>query len=89
MHKAHSNSLQAHYEERENLSKRCNIILKFFQFFSEQEFTDRQVQKQLGFAERNQVQPRITELVGSSYLVETGKVKCDVTGKQVRTVKAL
>jgi len=49
-------------------------------------WTDRGVMAQLGFAERNQVQPRITELIKAGSLQETGSVKCEITGKKVRLV---
>lgn len=49
--------------------------------------TDRQIQRKLGFAEKNHVSPNITRLVQRNVLQESGKVRCDVTGKLVRTLK--
>ena len=82
----HQNSLQAYYEESPNLSKRQSDILKFFQSNPNSSFTDRQVQARMGFHERNQVQPRITELIKIGKLWEVGKTKCPLTEKMVRTV---
>ena len=82
----HENSINCYYQERPKLSKRAKHI---HNFFCEKQglYTDRQVQKEMNYAERNMVQPRITELIQFGYLEEAGKVKCEVTGKMVRMVK--
>ena len=82
----HQNSLQAYSEEAQHLNKRQQAILEFFQLNPDSSYTDRQVQALMGFIERNQVQPRITELIKLGKLWEVGRTKCPLTDKMVRTV---
>jgi predicted transcriptional regulator len=86
MKQVHENSINCYYQERPKLSKRAKHI---HNFFCEKQglYTDRQVQVEMGFLEPNNVRPRITELIKSGLLEEVGKVKCNVTGKNVRIVK--
>jgi predicted transcriptional regulator len=81
----HGNSLKAYCEENIKLSKRESVILDWM-FDKSGSFTDREIQIKMGFAERNQVQPRITELIKKNLLFEVGKTKCKLTGKTVRLV---
>jgi|TARA_R100000482_G_scaffold124940_1_gene80162 hypothetical protein len=83
----HNNSIKTYYEDLTKLNKREKVIFEFFCDNSEIMFTDRQVQQKLGFAERNMVQPRVTELIGKGLLEEAGKTKCQITGKTVRLVR--
>jgi hypothetical protein len=48
--------------------------------------TDRQIQDTLHVAEKSNIQPEVTRLRQKGVLKESGKVKCPVTGKTVRTV---
>ena len=82
----HDNSIRTYYEEKLKLNKREKLIYDFLYKHSDCMFTDREIQKQLGLAERNMVQPRITELIGKGMLTECGATKCSTTGKKVRMV---
>ena len=84
----HQNSLDAYREGRAHLSKRAHLILDFLRG-TEHPVTDRQVQHSLKFDERGQVQPRISELVAFGLVEEVDKIKCTVTGKSVRRVRAV
>lgn len=85
-HRMHENSTAAYSEELPRISKRAIRILGFLMIMGN-EYTDRQVQRLLGFENRSDVQPRISELKEAGLVVETGKTKCDVTGKTVRLVR--
>ena len=82
----HNNSIKTYYETLTKLNKREKIIYNFFCENCDLMFTDRQVQQKLGFAERNMVQPRVTELIAKGLLIEAGRTKCQTTGKTVRLV---
>lgn len=84
----HDNSLQAYSEEGPNLTKRQRTILDFMRAHPTPR-TDREIQAAMGFAERGQVQPRITELIAVGLVEECGKTTCYLTRKTVRTVKAV
>lgn len=81
----HHNSIKAYYEEIEKLSNRAKAIYNWIVEHG-QSYTDREIQIRMGFAERNMVQPRITELIERGLLYECGKTKCAMTGKTVRLV---
>jgi hypothetical protein len=49
--------------------------------------TDREIAERMGFADLNQVRPRISEMINLGFLRECGKVKDSVTGKTVRIVE--
>lgn len=84
----HYNSLSAYYNGIPKLSKRESVI---HQFFLETGgcYTDREVMKELGFIETNQVRPRITELIKKNLLRQVGSKKCETTGQKVRLVTGL
>ena len=84
--KMHQNSINTYYEEIDNLSDRQKKILEFFKENPDACYTDREVQMYLGYRERNQVQPRISELIKINKLWEVGKRQCKITGKTVRLV---
>jgi hypothetical protein len=84
----HPNSKQAYKEEKTKLGKRAQMIYDFLTNI-EKPMTDRQVQIALGFPEPNNVRPRITELMDEGLVFECGKVKCEITNKQVRLVSGM
>lgn len=51
--------------------------------------TDRQIQRKLGFAEKNHVSPNITRLVQRGALAESGTTRCEITKKRVRTLQVV
>lgn len=51
--------------------------------------TDRQVMQALGFTDMNACRPRVSELIEQFWVIETGTVQCEVTGRKVRVCKAL
>ena len=81
----HNNSIKTYYEEKRKLGKRATEIFVFM-LGTDGCLTDRQIQLALGYAERNSVQPRITELIKSGHLYEVGRTKCQMTNKMVRLV---
>ena len=83
----HNNSYNAYTEEQPKLNKRAVSILEYMRR-TQTSMTDRQIQAGMGFAERNMVQPRISELIKMGCLFEVGKVKCALTNKSVRLVSA-
>lgn len=83
----HNNSYNAYTEEQPKLNKRAVSILEYMRDVRAS-LTDRQIQTGMGYAERNMVQPRISELIKMGCLFEVGKVKCSLTNKSVRLVSA-
>tara|TARA_B100000519_G_C13891857_1_gene273258 strand:- start:72 stop:338 length:267 start_codon:yes stop_codon:yes gene_type:complete len=81
----HNNSIRTYYEDKTKIGKRAKAIYEFF-CKTDGMFTDREVQKMMGFPERNMVQPRITELIQKGMLFEVGATKCSITNKKVRLV---
>lgn len=53
---------------------------------SGEEMTDRQIIGMLNVTDVNNVRPEITRLKQKGVLRESGKIKCPITGKTVRTV---
>ena len=84
----HENSLQTWDEEEGRLSKRAEKILAYCRDWDWLK-TDREIQAGLGYAERGMVQPRLSDLIKAGFATECGRKKCDVTGKQVRLVRAV
>jgi hypothetical protein len=80
----HHNSLSAYWEERPNLSRRAQEILKHVWLYGPR--TDREIMSDLGYIEPNCVRPRVTELIRDGLLCESGERVCEVTGKTVRVV---
>ena len=87
MNGIHENSVLAYHEGREELfSKRQRKVLEVLRA-SRDPLTDREIMIRLGFAEPNQVRPRINELLGAGVLTGTDSIRCPITGKTVRRVK--
>jgi hypothetical protein len=80
----HANSIQAHHEQRQILSRRALLVVAWFELNGPA--TDRQAMHGLGFKEPNAGRPRITEAVQSGQLIELRSVRCPETGKTVRVV---
>lgn len=85
-HHIHQHSREAYYAERDKLGKRAQMIRDWI--VAHGPATDRDVMRWLGFSEPGAVRPRITELIGIGALEECGSIKCGVTGKTVRLVRA-
>ena len=85
--RVHENSRKAYHEELPIFSARELAIMDVFRESGGFSMTDRTVMQRMGFTDKNSVSPRITALINEhKVLVETGKVKCPVTGKTVRVV---
>ncbi len=84
----HINSISTYYEEKKNLNKRAKHIYNYLCSKKNEPLTDRDVQRDLGYAEPNNVRPRITELIKIGLVEEVGKKKCSLTGKRVRLIEA-
>lgn len=83
----HQNSLFAFAEQKTKLSGRAMDILAAIKKIPP--VTDRQIMSIMGFGEPNAVRPRLTELIQMGLVEECGSVRCKVTGKTVRVVKAI
>ncbi len=86
----HNNSSESLLGERENgrIGRRAEAVLLTLRSFNSPP-TDREIAAKLGFSDLNAVRPRITELIALGLVVEMGSVSCEVTGKTVRTTRAL
>lgn len=80
----HANSIKAYQELTPN--KRASRIYEKYTGTGKA-MTDREIAKSLGFADLNQVRPRISEMIDLGFLRECGKVKDSDTGKTVRIVE--
>jgi len=78
----HPNSLAAFRSETLRFNQREQHILDAFKNLGI--CTDRAIAAALGFNEMNAVRPRITELINSGILEESGTTICPVTKKRVR-----
>lgn len=87
---AHAHSAASLAEERAagRISARAATVLDALRGFPHPA-TDRQLAEALGFADLNAVRPRITELLALGLIAEMPGVRCEVTGKTVRTTRAL
>jgi hypothetical protein len=87
MSNIHANSRQS-YVENEITGKGASHRQRVIDLLTEtgEAMTDRQIQTLLGVAEKSNIQPEVTRLKQMGTLRESGKVKCPVTGKAVRTV---
>lgn len=83
----HENSLRSYAEIRSQLKGRRLEILLFMESKAKA-MTDREIMVGLGKSDMNAVRPRITELVKLSLLRECNAVRCEKTGKRVRTTCA-
>ena len=84
----HQNSILSYHENEDTgkgHSHRRDIVKLLTR--TGQSMTDRQIQTELGVIEKSNIQPEVTRLRQAGIIVETGKVKCPVTGKTVRTVR--
>lgn len=80
----HVNSIKSYQELKPN--KRAARIYEKYTC-TQKAMTDREIADHLGFADLNQVRPRITEMIALGFLRECGKVKDAVTGRSVRLVE--
>jgi len=82
----HQHSIESYIAERDNgnLSARCKQIMDTLKEIGES--TDRQVKDYLRLPDMNYVRPRITELIQGGFVYESGRTKCNITGKTVRIV---
>jgi hypothetical protein len=70
------------------MSQRAQVIYDHL-IYSGAGLTDRAIAQRLNFGDMNCVRPRITELINAGWIEECGNVRCVITGKQVRMVRAL
>jgi predicted HTH transcriptional regulator len=76
------------YRENESSGKGETYRQRIVQLLTEtgESMTDRQIIEALNVTDVNNIRPEITRLKQKGVLRESGKVKCPVTGKTVRTV---
>lgn len=79
----HTNSIKAYHSEKGNIDTRTHIILGLFMDNWHRGFTDREVQHELGYAERGDVQPRCSDLRAIGAIKRVGNRKCAITKKTV------
>lgn len=83
----HKNSGEAYVQELPRFSKREQEIIGVLKSaIMIGGLTDRKIQLMLGYADKNAVSPRITEMVERGVLVEVGHAIDGHTGKKVRIV---
>jgi len=83
----HKNSQLSFQEILPSLRGRKKVILEAVKFHGGK-LTDREIKVLVGALDMNGVRPRITEMLKEGYLVEEGSVKCPITNKLVRRVRA-
>ena len=85
----HTNSLIAHKEITKTGQRKTRRDLVQEVYQAQDKLTDRMVLNVLfpGSDDCNKVKPRISELLLMGLLEECGKIRCPITGKQVRLVK--
>ena len=79
----HENSLLA-YKDTDKHTRYADILNAYE---VKGPMTDREVATFLGYQDLNRVRPRITELIGLDFLIESGRVRDSITGKTVRLVR--
>lgn len=87
-HRIHVNSLRSFSESQDCLGRRareCYGVLAQ----SLRPMTDREVMRALGYQDMNAVRPRLTELLDDLWLEEVGTTEDELTGKQVRLLRAV
>jgi len=82
----HINSRKSYKEEAASLGNREREIFNYL-MMTRREYTDRQLAKEMGFGHRSEIQPRCSTLLAKGLIMEGLKVKCEVTGKLVRTCR--
>ena len=80
----HTNSLIAYEKEYGRLGTVESNIYEFLLTTGGGK-TDKQIAELMGFDHLSKVQPRITTLIGKGLLMESLSVKCEATGRTVRT----
>ena len=78
----HYNSLMSYYGGESEFTKRALLIIQWM-CNHPGDHTIREVKDGLGFSDMNSVRPRVTELVKKGVIVESGDVRCELTGKRV------
>lgn len=83
----HENSTRS-YKENEETGKGETFRRKIVNLLTATggSMTDRQILNTLDVSDVNNIRPEITRLKQAGVLKETGKIKCPITGKTVRTV---
>lgn len=83
----HENSTLS-YNEHKASGKSDTYKQKIVALLTEtgESMTDRQIIESLNVTDVNNIRPEITRLKQRGVLQESGKIKCPVTGKTVRTV---
>jgi len=87
MKDVHDNSTQSHLEhERSGRGESYRQKIIDLLITTGKSMTDREIFTTLGVEDVNNIRPEITRLKQKGTLVETGSIKCPVTGKKVRLV---
>ncbi len=83
----HDNSRLSHAEhEAEGKGRTYRQRIVSLLEIVKQPMTDRQIINDLHVTDVNNIRPEITRLKQAGVIRESGKIKCPVTGKTVRTV---
>ena len=87
MKNIHNNSRLSHAEhEAEGKGRTYRQKIVNLLKIVKQPMTDRQIINDLHVTDVNNIRPEITRLKQAGVIQESGKIKCPVTGKTVRTV---
>lgn len=83
----HENSIEAH-KEHQGSGKGQTYRERIVELLTNttRPMTDREIQYELGVAEKSNIQPEITRLKQKGRVAEVGKITCPSTGKKVRLV---
>lgn len=82
MDNTHPNSIEALKASAETLSLRERLIYDCLMNYGQ--MTDREVKEKLGYADMNNVRPRITQLIKAGLAHEIDSAVCPVTHRTVR-----
>lgn len=78
----HKNSLKAYSENAPHFKGRASMI--YNKLIERGAMTDRQLMTELGFTERNEISPRVTELKEGYWVRELGDIDELIKGRKVR-----
>lgn len=83
----HGNSLKAYFSKPNRINRLTRAIAVFNYIKAHEGCTDRDVMRGLGFAERNAVSPRISEMIQSKAVQECGNTYIEQNGRRVSVRK--
>ncbi|WP_020613246.1 hypothetical protein [Sediminispirochaeta bajacaliforniensis] len=76
-------SVESYHEILETLGERQHLVYELIRRYPEH--TDRELAQLAGAGDPNQIRPRRTELLDKGVITESGKRRCEVTGKLAKT----